>query len=560
MKTELDAAIEAAVKELFGVEVKVELTRPDEQFGDYATNVALRLASKLDKPPREIAETLAQHVKDRISHMKEVSVAGPGFLNITLIDEALLKLAESEPVQNYKGQQILVEFGDPNPLKAMHLGHLYTTVVGDAICRLFEVAGADVKRLSYHGDVGMHVAKAVWAIGEQISWDTDRLQDLEADEIRIDGQKLTIKTVIGYLYAKGAQAYEEEGHAAEQIRAINKSIYAKDQADVNKIYDWGVKRSFAYFDLVFKELSVNYDKRYLESESSPIGLESVQKHLGKVFEKSEGAIVYKGEKKGLHTRVFVNSEGLPTYEAKDLGLTELKKRDFPNAGKSIIITATEQTEYFRVMLAALSEFDAELAAKTVHMAHGFLSLTSGKMSSRTGKVHQAQELLDDTQEAVKQAYPDSKVQCEVYLAAVKYTFLKNRIGGDIVFDVQESVTLEGNSGPYLQYALARANSILKKSQIPNPKSQIDSLEPDERSLLRKLGEYAETVEKAVDELMPHHIAIYLYELAQKFNSFYEHNRVIGDAREEIRLSLVQKYADTLKNGLETLGVPAPESM
>ncbi|HVC36730.1 MAG TPA: arginine--tRNA ligase [Candidatus Dormibacteraeota bacterium] len=559
MRHDLEQAISSAVQTLFGIEVPIELTRPDKTFGDYATSVALKVATELGHKPRQVAETLsAQLGRDLADFVSQIVVAGPGFINIFLSDKALLKLGLSKPSQVYEGQQILVEFGDPNPLKAMHLGHLYTTIVGDTIARLLEAAGASVKRLSYHGDVGLHVAKAVWGIGETIDWNPARLKELESEEIEHDGLKLTLKTIIGYLYAKGARAFEEESTAADRIKDINKHIYEQDDPTINAIYDWGVERSFKYFDLIFTELGVHFDKRYLESQSSPVGLRFVQRHLGSVFEKSQGAIVYKGEKKGLHTRVFVNSAGLPTYEAKDLGLAEMKKSDFKAADKSIIITANEQVEYFRVMLAALSEFDAQLAAKSQHLTHGFISLATGKMSSRTGLVYGAQELLDETHKTVSQNYPNSKVASAVYLAAIKYTFLKYRLGGDIVFDVQQSVALEGNSGPYLQYAHARARSILAKASTPLAKP--NDLMSEERSLALKISEYSEVVDRSVQELLPHHICIYLYELAQEFNHFYEHNRVIGDGREASRLSLVKSYADTLKQGLELLGIPSPEQM
>jgi arginyl-tRNA synthetase len=558
---EIGVALQQVIKDVFTIDVEPELTRPDEQFGDYATNVALKLSKQLGKNPRDIAETIAERLRTELAEqVGEVTIAGPGFINIRLTDRALIDAALNREIpQKYQGQEILTEFGDPNPLKAMHLGHLYTTIVGDTISSLMETAGATVRRLSYHGDVGMHVAKAIYGIGEYIQWDTNRLTELEQPEIVIEDTVLTIKTVIGYLYARGARAFEENEDAQARIRQINAHVYKKDDPTITAIYDWGVKRSFEYFDLIFTELGVHYDKRYLESQATPIGLQSVNEHIGTVFEKSDNAVVYKGEKVGLHTRVFINSEGLPTYEAKDLGLVELKHKDYPNATQSYIITANEQTEYFKVMLAALGEFDKPLAEKTHHIAHGFLSLTTGKMSSRTGKVFGAQELLDSTSEAVKAAYPDSPIQREVYLAAVKYTFLKSRIGGDIVFDVQESVTLEGNSGPYLQYAHARARSILAKVD-GNPADIEGSLEKDERSLLRKLSEYPAVVERAVDELLPHHICTYLYELAQDFNRFYEHNRVIGDERQIVRVRLVAEYADVLRGGLRLLNIPAPERM
>lgn len=554
---EIQELIKTAVKTVFDEDIDVELTRPDEKFGDFATNIALHLAKKLELKPRQVAEKIVAELPKN-SIVANIEIAGPGFINITLTDEALWQLAQSKPSDIYNDKEVLVEFGDPNPLKAMHLGHLYTTIVGDSIASLLESAGADVKRLSYHGDVGMHIAKAIWGIGESIGWNEGRLKELEQEVINIDDVELNIKTVVGYLYAKGATAFEETKEASDKIKEINEHVYKKDDEVVNAIYKWGIDHSFGYFDLIFAELGVKFDKRYLESETFEIGVQSVKDHTPPVFEESEGAVVFKGEKAGLHTRVFITSQGLPTYEAKDLGLAQLKAKDFPDASRSIVITANEQTEYFRVMLAALKEFAPEVANNTTHLAHGFLSLTTGKMSSRTGKVYGAQTLMDDTLEATRQAYPDSTVQKDAYLAALKYAFLKHRIGGDIIYDPKESVALEGNSGPYLQYAHARACSILAKSD--KKPTTPDDLEGEERSLARKIGEYPEVVERAVEELMPHHVCSYLYELAQVFNHFYEKNRIIDNERETVRLSLVKKYAQTLKDGLELLNIPAPEKM
>jgi arginyl-tRNA synthetase len=542
MKKDLEQAITVAVKELFDAEVAVELARPDEQFGDYATNVALQLAGKVGKNPREVAEQLAVKLRENLAkEVSEISIAGPGFLNLKLTDLALVDLAMAKPTQPYASQEVLVEFGDPNPFKAMHIGHLYSYVVGDAICHLLEAAGATVKRLSYHGDVGLHVAKAIWGMQHE-GYDPKTIPD-------------PIKNNIGMYYAAGARAYEESESAKQEINTINQQVYTGDPT-IKELYEQGKTRSFGDFDETLKDLGVKTDKRYLESESAPAGLETVKQNIGKVFKESEGAIVYEGERVGLHTRVFVTSKGLPTYETKDLGLTELKQRDYPDSSLSIIITANEQAEYFKVMLAALMEIDEQLASKTKHLSHGFVSLSSGKMSSRTGEVYSAVSLLADVEKAMEKLGRGSSR--EVKLGAIKYAFTKHRLGSDLVYDISESLSLEGNSGPYLQYAHARARSILVKAEVRD--KPVESFEAGERSLLRKLGEYAEVVEQATNELMPHHICTYLYELAQKFNSFYEKNRVIGDPRQEIRLQLVQAYADTLKNGLELLGIAAPDKM
>ncbi len=531
---DIQAALKSAAKDLFDTEIEPDLSRPEDKFGDYASNVALQLGKKIGKNPREVAIAIASKLHGEKSFEK-VEVAGPGFINITLSNEALAKAVKqvNDLHKPLKGQEILVEFGDPNPFKQMHIGHLYSYIVGDSISRLLETSGASVRRLSYHGDVGLHVAKAIWGI-----------------------QNNHEKTDLGAAYAAGAQAYDSDEKAKKEIGEINEHIYKKDSPEIKQLYESGRAKSFEYFDQILQELEIKTDKRYLESETTDIGVELVRQNIGKVFKQSQGAIIYEGEKAGLHTRVFITSKELPTYETKDLGLAKLKDKDFPQATRSIVITANEQSEYFKVMLAALAEIEPELAKKTTHLAHGFVSLSSGKMSSRTGEVYGAIDLLEDVSKASKTKYPNSGAGLQ--MAAVKYGLLNHRIGTDIVYDVQESISLEGNSGPYIQYAYARANSILQKAGKES--GLISNYDPSERSLARKISEWPEVVAKATSELMPHNITRYLYELAQNFNSFYEKSRIIGDEREATRLSLVEAYSKVLKTGLSILNIEAPDKV
>jgi arginyl-tRNA synthetase len=535
MRDKLEQQVAETCKSLFDVNISVELTRPEEQFGDYSTNVALKLSKQLGKKPREIADALAEKLQGELAEqVSEVSVAGAGFINLKLTDRALLESMRAKPAKTYAGQEVLVEFGDPNPFKAMHIGHLYSYIVGDAICSLLKAAGAQVKRLSYHGDVGLHVAKAIWAM-----------------------QDGSVKNDIGTFYAKGAKAYAEDKQAKEQIDKINAQIYSNDPK-IQELYKEGKKRSFADFDSTLEELNIKTDRRYLESESAPAGIDMVKQNTGKVFAKSDGAIVYEGEKAGLHTRVFITGKGLPTYETKDLGLTVLKDKDYPDAKLSVIITAHEQAEYFKVMLAALAEINPSVASKTKHLSHGFVSLSSGKMSSRTGDIYSAASLLSDVEQVAKKLFPNTARDME--MGAIKYAFTKHRLGSDLIYDINESISLEGNSGPYLQYAHARARSILSKAEEGGKIDNEAKLEAGERSLVRKIGESSEVVDKAVNDLLPHHICTYLYELAQAFNRFYEQNRVLGDPRQDLRLGLVQQYAETLQFGLKLLGIAAPDKM
>jgi len=548
MKDNIEAVFKAAAQDRFGHDVQVNLVRPDPKFGDYTTSVAFELAAALKKAPAEIANELAGLVKSDL--IKELSVAGGGFINIVLTPAALLQelaSASGWPTAN-RDKLILTEFGDPNPFKEMHLGHLYSSVVGDAIATLLEASGARVKRLSYHGDVGVHIAKCIWAI----------IRAMDSDPAKLD--EVLAAHPLGYYYALGAKAFDDNVDAKAEIIAINQHVYARDDTVINTIYQRGWDISFANFDAVFDMIGVHYDRRYLESESAAIGQAIVEQNTPDVFEKSDGAVVYKGEKAGLHTRVFITSAGLPTYEAKDLGLVELKQRDYPDSERSIVLTANEQAEYFKVMLAALKEINPELAVKTIHMSHGVLGLTTGKMSSRSGDVYAVLTLLDDVKASVSAAYPNTLVGREIFLAAVKYTLLRHKIGSNIVFDVKESVSLEGNSGPYIQYAHARARSILDKYSGELTMPADVELETAERLLIMKINTFPEVVEKAIGEYMPHLICNYLYELAQNFNQFYESNRVINDPRMLLRLDIISKYATVLKSGLNLLSIPAPDRM
>ncbi len=555
-------ALDRAIKELFNIDVQSELTRTDEQFGDYATNVALQLAGRLGLPPRDIAVQLAAKLTAVANdQVKDIAIAGPGFINITLSDEALLKIAQDAPTikpQPYAGKLIVTEYSDPNPFKVLHAGHLYTTLVGDAISRLLQAAGGDVHRVNFGGDVGLHVAKNMWAIIRFLEGQNPVKLAEVGDNPHVRAAWLSAR------YVEGNTAYEEEPAAKTEIVEVNKRVYAvhadNDRtSDFAQIY-WTCREwSYEYFKVLYDELEVvPFEKYYPESMTTPTGLKTVAEQQAKgVYTESDGAVVFEGEKYGLHTRVFINSQGLPTYEAKDVGLIMQKWQDY-HFDASLVITANDIVEYMKVVQKSIEQFAPELTERSIHLTHGNLKLQGGrKMSSRTGNVLLALDVL----EAATQANKDltGKGNRETMLGAVKYAFLKQRIGGDIVYDPQESVSLEGNSGPYLQYAHARACSILAKAQSETEVFP-DELAEGERGLARKVSEYPEVFERAVQEYMPHHICTYLYELSQTFNRFYEHNRVIGDPRQAERLALVRLYANTLKDGLSLLGIDAPERL
>lgn len=567
MKNELEEQISQTVKELFDEDVKVELTRPDDKFGDYSTNVTLSLAQKTGKNPREIGETLAAKLRDNLGEqVKEISLAGPGFINLRLSDQALASGLNKSPAKLYENKTIVAEYSDPNPFKVLHAGHLYTSIVGNSIANLLAAADGNVHRVNFGGDVGLHVGKTMWGIvhhagGESLDEAAAKYYVLE----EVAAKPLNERAAnMGERYVEGNNAYENNEQAKEQIVAFNTRVYKLHEdndhdSDFAQIY-WTCREwSYQYFKDFYNQIGIApFEKFYPESETAPLGVATVKEQLSKgVYEESEGAVVFKGEPYGLHTRVFINSRGLPTYEGKEVGLI-MKKWDDYHFDKSFVITGNDIVGYMQVVMKSVEQFEPEMVKRSQHLTHGQVKLAGGvKMSSRKGNLLLADDILDSASEAAKKLGEQNGT--DVAYAAVKYAFLKNRIGGDIIYDPQESVSLEGNSGPYLQYAHARACSILAKAGSSG-EGELKDLNPGERSLLRKITEFSEIVEKASQELMPHHVCTYIYELAQEFNRFYEHNRVIGDERAGLRLKLVASYADTLKNGLELLAISAPDKM
>jgi arginyl-tRNA synthetase len=567
MLEKIQNAITTTVEKLFDAKVEVVVSRPEEQFGDYTTNVALQLAGKLHLKPADIAEKLASQLRSDLSSVaQDVNIAS-NFINIRLNNAALLEAFRQSP--NYhshaqQGKQIVVEYSDPNPFKVLHAGHLYTSIIGDGIADLLEASGASVHRVNFGGDVGLHVAKTLYSI-LMTTTAGDRSNTAKALEAvnSLSSEDLTKRSNwLADNYVQGTADYEEDKNGAKAAAAeLNKQVYGfhvdnNHDSDIAKIY-WTCRQwSYDYFELFYKQIEVHpFEKYYPESETVPLALKTVNEQLDKgVYQKSDGAIVFDGEKYGLHTRVFINSAGLPTYEAKDVGLILLKWQDY-HYDRSIVITGNEQVEYMRVVLKSIEQFQPTLAKATIHLTHGLVKMKGGeKMSSRKGNILRAADILEATTKANEEL--TGKQDTPTTLGAIKYAFLKQRIGADIIYDPLESVSLVGNSGPYLQYAHARARSILAKTGSIELSDQ--ELESAERSLARKISEYPEVLDRAINELMSHLVCTYLYELAQIFNSFYEANRVINDPRSQVRLQLVQAYADTLKNGLAVLNISSPD--
>lgn len=577
---QIKETLKQSIKNLYNLDFEPEITpAPENIDADYSSNVPLRLAKELHKPPMQIAEELLAELKtdrpDR-SGSQKISISQPGFLNFSLSDDYLASSIDKlnddfagEIISNkFAGKTVICEFSDPNPFKVLHVGHLYTSVVGDSISRLYEYAGAKVIRANFGGDVGLHVAKTMYALLQK------NISDLQIEDI-------------AKCYIEGTAAYDEDESAKAEITKLNKEIYRINSENIHdtplsRLYWKGRELSYEYFNNFYSHIGVHFDRYYPESTVAALGLETVKKQLANgVYEKSDGAVIFPGEKFGLHTRVFINKEGVPTYETKDVGLIFTKWQDY-HFDKSVIITGGEQLEYMKVVLKSIEQYAPDLVARTTHLTHGLVKLPGGvKMSSRKGNFLKAVDVLELVDDALKTEYDSTDEK--VSLAATKYAFLKYKMGGNIIFDPKESVKMTGNSGPYLLYSAVRAKKILSKVNkeardevlsrpFATDEEQRSEVSPvttgrDERvakessrELAKKLLEYKGVLGEAVSEMAPHKLANYLYELAQDFSRFYENCPVAGSEQESERIKLVKVYLSVMTHGLNILGIEIPEEM
>ncbi len=554
---DIQRALQTALKNIGREAPEVHLEHPAElAHGDYSTNVALASAKLAKQKPREVAEKIVIELqKDLPKGVERVEIAGPGFINFHLSTEFFAKTVKGingdfGKNKNLAGRKVMVEYTDPNPFKEFHIGHLMSNAVGESVARIFEFHGAQVLRACWQGDVGLHVAKAIWGYkksgGEGIAaW--------------------------GKAYALGSEAYETDESAKKEINALNKVIFDRSQPAVNKLYEAGRKLSLEHFEALYRILDTKFNYYFFESKEGREGQKIVEGHIGNVFEKSEGAIIFRGEQHGLHTRVFINSQGLPTYEAKELGLNKAKFEREPDLDTSIIVTANEQSDYFKVVLAAMSEIFPEIAKRTKHIAHGMLRLSSGKMSSRKGNVITGEGLIQQVEELVREKIKDrdvsetekEKVAEVVAIGAIKYSILRQAIGGDIIFDFEKSISFEGDSGPYLQYSYVRAQSVLVKASAEQVKANAKLPEGWETTVLEKLlYRFPEVVERAGNEYQPHYITTYLTELAGVFNGWYASGKIVDaeDPASPYKIALTKSFATVMKNGLWILGIAVPDRM
>lgn len=574
-KVLLEQFISQAILDITGLSEKVILDVPKEAtHGDFTTSIALSVFAKSEKGRFENPRTLAEKIKDHVlttNHpsIGSISVAGAGYLNIVVSNDYLFEALSSliSKTESYGlldtpvHKRVMVEYAHPNTHKEMHVGHMRTLITGEAIARLYESASADVFRANYQGDIGLHVAKALYGV-----------QKLLVEE-NITPETIESKTPIekahflGIAYAKGSSDYEEK---KEEIDTLNKALYTKTDENVMKLYKITRQWSLEYYESFYDMFYTHFDRLFFESEMVEDAVKIVKQNTPGVFTFENNAYTFKGEPYGLHTRVFVTGQDYPTYEGKDVANAYHQYEVFP-FDRNIHVVANEQTEYFKVVFKALSLLDPEkFADSEYHMSMGMVNLVGKKISSRTGEVVTVDSLVEAVKKKVAELVREGRMETSqkealiemIAIGAIKYSLLKVAVSSDVTFDLEKSVSLDGDSGPYVQYTYARTQSILEKGGEIAQLDTTGEWDQEERALAHMVYRFVPLVEKALSEEAPHIIANYLFSLSQSFNTFYQKVPVLKSTEEEKnrRLFLVSSVGKTLLLGLDILGIKAPERM
>jgi arginyl-tRNA synthetase len=540
---------------------EIELEHPDRlEHGDYASNVAMVIA---EDNPRELAQKITEELEtDLPDEVQEVTVAGPGFINFTLTGkffaDSLEQILEANDSFGSSAmgadKPVVVEYSSPNIAKPFTVGHLRSTVIGDALANILAFTGHSVIRDNHIGDWGTQFGKILYAIDE---WGD--LKEIEnADE--------PVKRLVN-LYVKFHDEAEKDDTLNDKAREWFKRLEDGDDEALDileKLTTWSLNE----FDEIYDRLGVSFDTRHGESEFAPMVDKVVANLEAKnMLHESEGAkLVFFGDPDTdpddheMPPLMIKKSDGTSVYGARDLATDKWRKQEYGEDVTIINEVGSEQSLYFQQLYETEEQLGYFSKHQRYHLAHGLFRFEDKKMSTREGNVIWLEEILD---EAVKRAEEfNPEVAKMVGIGAVKYNDLKRDPKKDIVFDWDEVLNLEGNSGPYLQYTHARARSVLREADASaDPLNEIDVFPDNQPEIARLLYRFPEVVEHSARNYAPRYVANHLYRVAQEFNTFYGNTKIIGDDDQATyRLAVTAATAQVIKNGLKLLGIDAPEEM
>ena len=596
-------AAQAAVKELYGQEVPekmVQLQKTKKEFEGNLTLVVFSFLKISRKKPDETAREIGEYIKQNCEAIADFNAVG-GFLNLVIDKKAWLALLNEMNLNEKFGEKpvtetsplVMIEYSSPNTNKPLHLGHVRNNLLGWSLAQIMEANGNRVVKTNIVNDRGIHICKSMLAWLKFGNGETPETSGKKGDHLigdyyvafdkhyRAEVAELKAKYV-----AEGMDEEQAEKKAKEEsplIKEAHEMLVKWEQNDPEvralwkKMNDW----VYAGFDETYKALGVGFDKIYYESNTYLVGKKKVEEGLAKglFFRKDDNSVWADLTNEGLDQKLLLRSDGTSVYMTQDIGTAEMRFNDFP-IDKMIYVVGNEQNYHFQVLSILLDRLGFKWGKELVHFSYGMVELPNGKMKSREGTVVDADDLIAAMVADAKQTSEElgkfkdmseeerNEIARIVGLGALKYFILKVDARKNMLFNPEESIDFNGNTGPFIQYTYARIRSILRKAQaeginIPATLADTMPLNEKEIELIQKLNEFGAAVEQAGKDYSPSGIANYCYELTKAFNQFYHDYSILGaDTEEEkvVRLVLAQNVGKTLKNGMALLGIEVPERM
>ncbi len=538
------------------IEDLIEIPK-DSEMGDYAFPCFV-LAKSMKRNPTDIAKEIASKVK---KNKFERVVASGAYVNFFVekgelavnILKDIEKMKDKYGSNEISKEKTMIEFSQANTHKAFHVGHVRGTSLGESLARISEFCGSKVVRANYQGDTGMHVAKWIWYYKKFV-----KDKSLKHDE-----------KWVAEIYVNAAKKAEESEKNKSEVEEINRKLDKMSDKELEKLWKQTRKISLNAFEKIYSELGTKFDKYFFESEMEKRGKEiSEELEKKKIAQVSDEAVIMDLKKYDLSVWVLLRKDGTVLYSAKDLALAEKKFKEL-KVDKSIYVVGAAQRLHFYQLFKTLELMKFKQAEKCRYIPVSEVRFPWGKMSSRTGDnvlySDLKESIVREAKKEIGKRYKLNKLELErralaIAVSALKYSMLKQDTNKNLIFDPKESISFEGNTGPYLLYSYARARSILRKADYNGGKTSILEIDNDEKKLISMLGQFPGIVKNAYENLAPNLIANYSYELAREFNEFYHKAQVIGSEKEAFRLGLVNAFSQVLKNSLNLLGIEVIEKM
>ena len=603
IEQQIITSAQAAVKELYGQEVPenlVQLQKTRSGFEGNLTLVVFPFLKISHKKPEDTAQDLGAYIKQNCEAIADFNVV-KGFLNLVIDKKAWLSLL-NEMNQNEKfGEKpvtensplVMIEYSSPNTNKPLHLGHVRNNLLGWSLAQIMEANGNKVVKTNIVNDRGIHICKSMLAWLKYGNGETPETSGKKGDHLIGDyyvafdwHYRAEVAELKAKYIAEGMDEESAEKKAKEEsplIKEAHEMLVKWEQNDPEvralwkKMNDW----VYAGFDETYKALGVGFDKIYYESNTYLVGKKKVEEGLAKglFFRKDDNSVWADLTDEGLDQKLLLRSDGTSVYMTQDIGTAEMRFNDFP-IDKMIYVVGNEQNYHFQVLSILLDRLGFKWGKELVHFSYGMVELPNGKMKSREGTVVDADDLIAAMIADAKQTSEElgkfkdmseeerNEIARIVGLGALKYFILKVDARKNMLFNPEESIDFNGNTGPFIQYTYARIRSILRKAAaegitIPTTLSDEMPLNEKEIELIQKLNEFGAAVEQAGKDYSPSGIANYCYELTKAFNQFYhDYSNLGADTENEkvVRLVLAQNVGKTLKNGMALLGIEVPERM